>query len=175
MVVVAIVSLLMATVFAVLGPVMTYRANAKARSVSGMVHSACEQYRGDFSNYPWLKPAEVSKKMAASLPGEVEILSAKVLAELRGQGEVNRTTDYLGGLDARSMKDLGAGRTLVDPWGREYLIRVNPGTMSAAVWSRGRNGVDETNDGATSDPVKLPKIYYAFRSGDAGDDQGFGE
>ena len=113
--------------------------------------------------------------MAASLPGEVEILTVKVLAELRGQGEVNKITDYLGGIDAASMKDLGSGRTLVDPWGREYLIRVNPRAMSSVVWSRGRNGADETNDGASSDPVKMPKIYYVFRSGDEGDDQAAGE
>ena len=175
LVVIAIVSLLMATVFAILGPIMNARNNAKARSVAGTVHSALEQYRGDFNNYPWLKPAEVGKKMAASLPGEVEILTVSVLAELRGQGEVNRITDYLGGMDAASMKDLGSGRTLVDPWGREYLIRVNPETMSPVVWSRGRNGSDETGDGASSDPVKLPGIYYLFGNDDCGDDQGAGE
>ncbi len=175
LVVIAIISLLMATVFAILGPIMTARANAKARSVAGTVTSALEQYRGDFNNYPWLKASDVSKKMAASLPGEVEILTVKVLAELRGQGEVNRITDYLGGMDSGSMKDLGSGRTLVDPWGREYLIRVNPKTMSPVVWSRGHNGSDETGDGETPDAVKMPKIYYLFRSGDCGDDQGAGE
>jgi len=74
--------------------------------------------------------------------------------------------DYLGYLPKQSVKD-GA---VVDSWDHEIMFRVNPKDGFAVIWSCGPNGRDDTNDGVSPDPVKFPKTYYWFGTGEKGDD-----
>lgn len=172
LVVICIISILLSLVFAIVAAAMNHANKALSQAMVGTVQGALQSYQQTYQSYPWLKATEVEKKMLAGEAGEVEIDTAKVYAELSGRGPVNTNEDFLRGLHGRFKKDLGGGRSLVDAWGREIRIRVDPNNSEVVVWSFGRNGKDETNDGATPDANKQPKIYYLFTSGDSGDDKG---
>jgi hypothetical protein len=124
------------------------------------IQIACENYRLNSGQYPWLKPSEVT--------GTTEIRGRDVYVELRGlAGPKTRIKlDYLGEVRKEFLKN-GA---LVDSWGHEILFRVDPKTGKPVIWSCGENGIDETNDGESPDPAKYPKGYYWFGKGDTGDD-----
>jgi type II secretory pathway pseudopilin PulG len=172
LIVICILGILMGILFPTIAAIINKGYYARTGGLINKCRVACEHYRNDLGEYPWLKSSEVKKKMAAGLPAQVEIRTVDVLAELRGRGTRNKKTDYLAGLEGRFARDLGSGPTLVDAWGREIFFRVNPDGMEAVIWSTGRNGVEETNDGTSPDPVRLPKIYYIFTNGDTGDDKG---
>jgi hypothetical protein len=58
----------------------------------------------------------------------------------------------------------------VDAWGRPIQFRMDPDSLAPVVWSYGPDGVDDTNDGASADPVRFPKTYYCFSTGRKSDD-----
>lgn len=118
---------------------------------------ACINFRLEFEKYPW-----DAKDNAG---GEID--PEQVYAELSGQGAINRQIDYTKRLSA-SVKN---GK-IVDIWGKELLLRVDPATGGPVIWSCGPDGVDNTNDGASSDPAKKPKTRWWFGEGDTGDDIG---
>ena len=121
---------------------------------------ACNNFRLENGQYPWAKPDSVT--------ATTEIRCKDVYIELRGLpgAKINTTQDYLGEVKKRHVKN----GTLVDPWGHEIMIRVNPKDGSPVIWSCGKNGKDDTNTGTSPDPVKFPKTYYWFGSGSTGDD-----
>ncbi len=172
LVVICIISILMGLVFAIVAAAMNHANKALTRAMVGTVQGALETYKQTYQSYPWLKATEVEKKMLAGKAGEVEIKTAAVYAELSGKGPVNTAENFLRGVPDRCIRDLGGGKTLVDAWGREIKIRVDPNNSEVVVWSVGKNGKDETNDGTTPDANKRPKIYYLFTSGKDGDDLG---
>ncbi len=124
------------------------------------VRLACENFRLETGRYPWVKADEVT--------AATEIDIRDVYAELRGlpEAKLNTSQDYLGDVRKRFLRD----GMLVDLWGHAIMIRVDPKTGQAVIWSCGPNGVDETNDGGSPDPAKLPKGYYWFGKSDTGDD-----
>ena len=170
LVVIFIISLLTGIIIPIISHAI-YKTNlARTRMLLGQCEAACGNFFDTYNRYPWMKSAEVKKKMQAGKAAEVEIMTSQVLSELRGQGALNISADYLGTVKSRYIKDLGDGPTLVDPWGREISIRIDPKTLELVFWSVGRDGKDDTNDGASPDPVAEPDIYYYFEQGDSGDD-----
>jgi prepilin-type N-terminal cleavage/methylation domain-containing protein len=142
----------------------------RTKSTLALCRSAIETYRNTHNRLPWVKPTDVKPLMLAGKSDQVEIKTPAVLAELRGRGTVNRTTDYLAGLAPQFVKDLGGGPTLVDAWGAEIRFRVEAASGEAAFWSLGPDGLDQTADGTSPDPAGQPGIYFLFSSGDIGDD-----
>ncbi len=171
LIVVCIIGILLSMVFPIITLANNMAQEAQTKTLVGVVKDACDRYEQTHQTYPWLKATKVEKKMLAGLPGEVEIKTAAVYAELSGKGSANTADNFLSGVDGKYKKDLGAGTTLVDARGREIMIRIDPNSSRVVVWSVGRNGKDETNDGATPDANKRPKIYYLFTAGDNGDDK----
>jgi prepilin-type N-terminal cleavage/methylation domain-containing protein len=172
LIVICILGILMGMVMPIIGAALRRQAVAKTETLVGVCKVACEEYVGEINVYPWCKPVDVRKHMAASRPDLVEIKTRDVYLELSGQGKRNSKENYLDSVHRGMIKDLGSGRTLVDAWGHEIRFRVNLKTGRPVIWSLGPNGKDETNDGTTSDPVKEPQIYYLFTSGGNGDDRG---
>jgi len=121
---------------------------------------ACENFRLENGRYPWAKPDSVT--------ASTEIRGRDVYVELRALpgAEINTTQDYLGEVPKRLVKN-GAP---VDIWGREIMFRVDPKTGKPVIWSCGRDGRDDTNDGPSPDPAKFPKTYYWFSTGQKSDD-----
>ena len=185
MVVIAIIGILIGIILPVLGAV---RRRAMKVQVQNMVHEAdlaCGNFQLEYGQSPWLKAPIAKKKMqgTAAEQAEVEIKGHQVYAELKGQeGTVNTTTDYLGKVPRKFLKDLGDGNTIVDIWGSEIIFRVNPDGLEPVIWSVGPNKTDETNDGTvptgvwvksgTSDDIDpaVVKSYYYYGSGGYGDD-----
>lgn len=172
MVVITVICILMAIAVPIVSAAINRSRAALTVSLVGLLQQACAKYEAAYQRYPWLKAAEVREKMAAGKADEVEIKTTGVYAELSGRGAANRTESFLAGVPGRCVKDLGSGRTLVDGWGREIKIRIAPDSGEIVIWSFGRDGKDETNDGASTDPARFPKIYYCFGSGGTGDDKG---
>jgi hypothetical protein len=114
---------------------------------------ACEAYRDRTGECPWPPPPRVQ--------ADTTISTREVYAALLGL-----PVPLLDGMPKEFVKD----GTLVDHWGRELMIRVDPKTRQPVIWSCGLNGIDETNDGDSPDPTKFPKGYYWFGKGDTGDD-----
>ncbi len=170
LIVISILGILAGILLPIIGAIMRETEPALTRALVMQCHGAVEQFEMDLSRKPWCKMSKVKEYMQASKPHLVKIETADVLAELRGQGKINRDVDYLGGLDSRFVKDLGSGKTLVDAWGREIVFRIDPRDNKPIVYSVGRNGVDETGDGTSSDPVGLPPSYYLFASPGDSDD-----
>ena len=121
---------------------------------------ALAHFRQEHGRYPWPKPEQVTPA--------TEISGATVHTELRALpgATINAQVDFLGEVRSNFLRN-GA---LLDSWGHEILFRVDPKTGQAVIWSCGPNGIDETNDGASPDPAKLPKGYYWFGNGGTGDD-----
>lgn len=122
---------------------------------------ACANFRLMHERYPWAEVEDVT--------GGTAIDCRRVYVELRGLpgAKINKERrDYLGKLPDRFVK----GGVVVDSWGRPLVFRVNAKNGEPVVWSYGRNGRDETNDGESPDPAKRPKTYYWFGKGGTGDD-----
>jgi prepilin-type N-terminal cleavage/methylation domain-containing protein len=170
LIVICILGILMGMIFPIISTVMRKQAEGKARALVEVCKNACEAYRGDVNVYPWTKPVDVKRHMQAARPDLVEIRTRDVYLELAGRGSRKTGVNYLNGVPPAMIRDLGGGETLVDPWGREIIFRVDPKTMRPLVWSLGENGRDETNDGATGDPVAMPKIYYLYGQKGPSDD-----
>ena len=122
---------------------------------------ACRNFRLMHERYPWAEVEEVT--------GGTAIDPRRVYVELRGLpgAKINRERrDYIGKLPKRSVK----GGAVVDPRGRPLVFRVNAKNGEPVVWSYGKNGRDETNDGESPDPARRPKTYYWFGKGGTGDD-----
>lgn len=117
---------------------------------------ACAGYRLDNGTYPWPLPSAVTPTTTIS--------TGEVCAILRGERGGNQI--YLGDIPKKFLRN----GTVVDRWGHEIMIRVDPATMKPVVWSCGPDGKDDTNDGESPDPAKFPKSYYWFGKGDTGDD-----
>ena len=170
LVVISIIGILVGILVPAISHAISEATRLRAQAVLDKCSAALGMYRNDHSGLPWTKAAEVKALMSAGKAAQVEIKTSAVLAELRGRGSLNKTADYLSGLESRHVQDLGAGPTLVDAWGREIRFRVDPATGEPVVWSVGPNGVDETNNGVSPDPVGQPQIYYVFTVGKGGDD-----
>ncbi len=128
-------------------------------SLINNAHMACETFRRAKGFYPW----DAGKEVTASS----EIRGRDVCTELRAlpTARINTRQAFIE-VGPQLLKD-GA---LVDPWGHEIQFRVDPETGRPVIWSLGPNGINETNDGDSPDPAKLPKGYYWFGRGDTGDD-----
>jgi hypothetical protein len=124
------------------------------------VRMACEAFRLENGFYPWPKAGETGA--AAEIDGRAVYVELRALPGAK----VNTTQDFLGEVPKRSLKH----SRLVDPWGHELMIRVDPKTGQPVIWSCGPNGLDDTNDGDSPDPAKFPKGYYWFGKGGTGDD-----
>jgi hypothetical protein len=121
---------------------------------------ACENFRLDNGQYPWPKPNEATPTTVISV--------RDVYIELRALpgAKINTTLDYLGEVH----KDFLKNDTLVDPWGHEIMIRVDPEKGTPVIWSCGKDGKDDTNTGTSPNPIKFPETYYWFGLGNTGDD-----
>jgi len=130
----------------------------RTRSVVDELDLACSNFRLENGRYPWAKPDSVT--------ATTEIRCRDVYVELRGLpgAKINTTQDYFGEVKERYLKN----GTVVDTWGHEITFRVDPATMKPVIWSCGRDGKDDTNDGVSPDPAKFPKTYYWFGSGSTG-------
>jgi hypothetical protein len=134
------------------------RPDLLARHVVMQLEVACETHNMDWNQHPWPRLNKVGAK--------TRIDPVRVYAELSGKGKINTTENYLARLEPRFVK----GGQVVDNWGNPLQIRIDPNSLQPVIWSTGRNGKDETNDGTSTNPAKLPKTYYWFGKGDTGDD-----
>jgi len=151
--------LLAVTGFVLLMLVMSNAHPPRPRATKGLVarmRMACDVYSILFSAYPWTSPTEVT--------GSTRIVNREVYTQLQRAFAAERESVCT--LEPQFLHD----GTIVDQWGREIQFRVDPKTMKPVVWSCGRDGKDDTNDGESPDPAKLPKTYYWFGRGDTGDD-----
>jgi len=125
-----------------------------------LLGSACASFRVLTGQYPWPKPDSVT--------ATTEIKGSDVYIELCGLpgAKINTSRHLIAEVDKHLLKN-GA---LVDTWGHEIMFRVDPATMKPVIWSCGRDGKDDTNDGVSPDPVKFPKTYYWFGTGRKSDD-----
>jgi hypothetical protein len=131
------------------------------QSLATELRLACANFHLEYGRYPWALREEIT--------GSTTIDCRQVCTELRGLpgASINKAKrDYVGALQSKFVKD----DLVVDTWGRPLEFRVDPKTGEPVIWSYGRNGKDETNDGESPDPKKKPKTYYWFGKGDFGDD-----
>jgi prepilin-type N-terminal cleavage/methylation domain-containing protein len=176
MVVIVIIGILLGIIIPVLGAM---REKAKKVQVSALISDsklACETFRLENGQYPWMKPPDVTKKLASGgSAADVAILGWQVYAELRAttDANINKTMDYLGEIK-KTFLLTDAGNVhprLKDVWGQEFIFRVNYNGLQAVIYSKGKNMTDETNTGTSPDAAKYPDTYYYFAgTGKTGDD-----
>jgi hypothetical protein len=119
-------------------------------------------YEQTYGQYPWPRSHQVS-------PWTV-IRAEDVCAELIGLPDA-KLSGSGSGWDGRQLLSTPIENgVFVDRWKRPFRFRVDPKTLRPIVWSCGANGVDETNNGESPDPVNKPKGYYWYGTGDTGDD-----
>ena len=175
LVVIAIIGVLAGILVPVLGALQRKARRALVRNLVGQAGTACESFRADHGQYPWAKPAAATA--ATAIRGE------EVYAELRASAgaTVNTAQDYLGAAPAQCVRKVAGRDRLADVWGADLVFRVNPNGGGAVIWSRGPNGIDDTNfedpagtytkyappppPAAYGDPLKYPRAYYYLGDG----------
>jgi prepilin-type N-terminal cleavage/methylation domain-containing protein len=180
LIVVCIIGILMSILLPVLNAA---RERARKVQVASLVQEcdlACNNFRLENGQYPWTKPPAV---VAATV-----ILAEDVYAELRAgpTATINLSQDYLGEVKSRYLRTVANKTRIIDIWQEELLFRVNPNGLVPVIWSKGKNKVDETNDGdpvaywtdmdsktgkvPPTDPTKFPNTYYWYGKPGASDD-----
>jgi prepilin-type N-terminal cleavage/methylation domain-containing protein len=164
MVVIAIIGILMGVLLPVLNAA---RERSRRVQVANLVHEcdlACSNFRLENGQYPWTKPPKVV--------ATTEIKGEEVYAELRAgpTATINVSQDYLGEVKKRYVKKVSNKDRLIDIWDQDIIFRVNPNGLDPIIWSKGKDKIDQTNDGTSTDDAKFPKTYYWFGTGGTGDD-----
>jgi prepilin-type N-terminal cleavage/methylation domain-containing protein len=164
LIVIAVIGILVGILFPIAGAAFRHMQRTRVRALVEQLSPVCEQFQMAHGQYPWARPAAVT--------GATAIRAEEVYAELRAApgSTINTTHDYLSGLPAKFIRSVGGKDRLVDAWGGDIAFRVNPNGGAPVIWSCGRDGKDDTNDGVSPDPAKFPKTYYWFGTGKKSDD-----
>ncbi len=130
--------------------ILTKQANAQAAIQIKLLEKAIEEYKLDNGEYP---PQDIGSSGSNSLYTELYYNAAQ-------ESPVNDSKIYLAELDPENNKQgwtqgTGAGVTLVDPWGNEYIYRtssdpdvVNP---DFDIVSYGKDGDTDANGPKSKD------------------------
>jgi len=164
LIVIAIIGILASILFPTAGAALRHAEQGRVRVLVEQLGPVCESFRMDYGQYPWAKPSAVT--------GATVIRPEEVYAELRAApgATINAAHDYLTGVPASFIRKAGSKPRLADVWGADIIFRVNPNGGAPVIWSCGPDRKDDTNDGASPDPAKLPKTYYWFGTGKKSDD-----
>jgi prepilin-type N-terminal cleavage/methylation domain-containing protein len=171
MIVVSIISILVGILLPIIS-IIRKKAQITATKVAvNVCHVGCAKFSNDHQRFPWPRQVELQAILSGAAPEDGALVTYKIYAELRGNGTLNSTVNYIVGLKPRFIgKTTDGHETLVDWWGRELQFRVSPQTNEVVVYSLGVNGLDETSDSPSPDPASKPSSYYLYTSGNYGDD-----
>jgi prepilin-type N-terminal cleavage/methylation domain-containing protein len=175
LVVITVICILMGMVTSGVVVAMRKAEETRIRTLVTFLRPPCERFRDDHGSYPWTSPEKVTATTV--------IDPAAVYAELRGLpgATMNPSIDYLKALDPRFVKTVAGKPRLQDGWGADIVFRVDPQNLKPVIWSRGWDGVDDTNfedppakytrytppgpPPAFSNPAKFPRAYYYLGDG----------
>ena len=113
-----------------------------------------ENFKMNYDQYPWpndappmgITMADVLRELAPTHPGVTKGKKSTINTAMETYFEV--PNNYL------------KNGTLVDPWGGEYMIIWDDRRKGPIIWTKSRNGIDETSDGDEDWGDDIFNAYY---------------